>query len=150
MIRPAFLPRQLFVALVAVSLGACAPDSTGSGNTPDAAGAADPTGSWTIERIGDRPVVDESPASMTFATDGTVAGNGSCNRFTGGYELNGDRISLGPLAATSRMCAAEALNEQEVRLFKALGEVAGLRIEENVLVLVDAGGEPLVRASRAD
>ena len=87
---------------------------------------------------------------MTFATDGTVAGNGSCNRFTGGYEINGDRISMGPLAATSRMCAAEALNEQETRLFRALGEVAGIRIEGNVLILVDSSGDPLVRASRAE
>ena len=150
---PAFVSRPLYVVLAALSLGACAPDNNGSGSGPDAAGGAagaDPTGSWTIERIGDRPVVDDSPASMTFATDGTVAGNGSCNQFTGGYELNGDRISLGPLAATSRMCASEALNEQEIRLFKALGEVARLRIDDDMPILLDAGGDTLeVRLSVA-
>jgi heat shock protein HslJ len=151
--RPAFALRRLFLVVAAFALGACAPDNADSGASggPSADTAAtDPIGSWTIDQIGGRPVVDDSPASLTFATDGTVAGNGSCNQFTGGYELNGDRMSLGPLAATSRMCASEALNDQEIRLFEALGEVVRLRIDGDVLTLVDAGGDTLVQASRSD
>ncbi len=153
MTRPVAVARRLFIALGALALAACAPDDAGTGDAEGPGGAVsvpDPAGSWTIQQIGDRPVVDGSPASMAFAEDGTVAGNGSCNQFTGGYEINGDRLSLGPLAATSRLCSEEAMNDQEMRLFKALGEVAGFRIEENQLVLLDSAGESLVRASRTE
>lgn len=39
------------------------------------------SGIWYIEYIGDRPVIDRSPARIQFTEDGAINGNASCNRF---------------------------------------------------------------------
>lgn len=139
--------RSIALAISLLTLAACAPD-TADTDKPAATDAIDPTGSWTIEVIGDRPVIDRSPTAITFTADGTVAGNAGCNQFTGGFELTGMRLSMGPLAATQRMCAVEALMEQEGRFLKALERVDGVSMENGILVLTDATGETLIRASR--
>ncbi len=141
------MARSLVFAISLMTLAACAPDAADTG-TPATTDAIDPTGSWTIEAIGDRPVIDKSPTAMTFTTDGTVAGNAGCNQFTGGFELSGTRLSMGPLAVTQRMCAVEALMEQEGRFLKALQQVDGVSMDNGLLVMTDASGETLVRASR--
>ena len=122
---------------------------------PDAAMSTattpDPTdllGSWTFERVRDRPVVDRSPAHIVFDAEGRVSGSASCNRMTGSYTVDGGALTLSPLAVTRRMCVAEALMEQEARVLEALGEVGGWRIERELLVLTDRDGGPLFRASR--
>jgi len=38
-----------------------------------------------VEFIGERPVIDNSPATIEFAGNGRVGGNASCNRFVGEY-----------------------------------------------------------------
>ncbi len=139
--------RSIVFALSLLTLAGCAPD-TAETDAPAGTEAIDPTGSWTIEAIGDRPVIDKSPTAITFTTDGTVAGNAGCNQFTGGFELTGTRLSMGPLAVTQRMCAVEALMEQEGRFLKALENVDGVSMDNGMLVLTDAAGETLVRASR--
>jgi heat shock protein HslJ len=53
-------------------------------------------------------VIADSRATLAFPEAGKVAGNGSCNRFTGAAELNGRAIKLGPLASTKMACMGEA------------------------------------------
>ncbi len=35
---------------------------------------------------------------------GSVFGDSGCNRFTGTYQVKGDRITIGPLASTEMAC----------------------------------------------
>lgn len=104
-------------------------------------------GEFTVERIEDRPVLDRSPASLTFDADGRVHGLASINRFTGTWTLDGDALTLSPLA-TTRMAGAPALMEQEQRLLDALGRVGRADLSDGMLVLSSAEGVELVRASR--
>jgi heat shock protein HslJ len=51
--------------------------------------------------------------TITFDKKGHVFGDSGCNRFTGGYTVKGDAITIGPLASTLMACddkkmAAEA------------------------------------------
>ena len=51
--------------------------------------------------------------TITFDAKGRVFGDSGCNRFTGGYTVKGDSITIGPLASTLMACpdrqmAAEA------------------------------------------
>ena len=106
-------------------------------------------GGWMLEYVDGLPVIDRSPAFIEFSEDGRVGGDASCNRFSGGYELTGTTLALGEIAATRRMCS-ETLNDQELRVLQVLSRVAGWRIENGLLLLLDADSAELIRASRRE
>ena len=70
--------------MVKVMLLAAIVGIAGCTSTISAAGKPDLMGAWTVEYIGERPVIDNSPATIEFAEEGRVGGNASCNRFVGG------------------------------------------------------------------
>ncbi len=74
---------------------------------------------WALEDLAGTGVIDLIAATLTFPEDGKVAGNGSCNRFFGPAEIQGQVIKLGPLGAT-RMACPEALMNQETKYLNAL------------------------------
>lgn len=104
-------------------------------------------GPWFVEYIGDRPVVDRSPANFLFGENGQASGSASCNSFTGSYEISGDSLKFGLLATTRRACI-EALDEQEQRFLATVPNVAQWAIEYGLLVLSDEKGQELFRAAR--
>jgi heat shock protein HslJ len=80
--------------------------------------------------------------TMGFASDGRVAGSAGCNNFTATYSLDGEKLAIGPAAATRRMCASpDRVMEQEAEFLKALGTVATARLEGDRLDLRTAGGQ---------
>lgn len=99
---------------------------------------------WIAEDIAGRGVVDRSRTSMSFDAAGRVAGLGGCNRFTGGYTLDGDRLRFGQMAGTMMACPP-ALAEQEQRLHAALAQVRGWRIANGLLHLTDEAGATVIR-----
>lgn len=80
--------------------------------------------------------------TMAFAGDGRVAGSAGCNNFSAPYTLEGQKLAIGPAAATRRMCASpERVMEQERELLKALETVATARFEADRLELRTAAGQ---------
>jgi heat shock protein HslJ len=76
-----------------------------------------------------------------FDDDGKLSGSAGCNGYTAGYEINGDAIEIGPVAATRKMCARpEGIMEQEHAYLAALGSAVTYRIKGNELTLIDADG----------
>jgi putative lipoprotein len=102
---------------------------------------------WIVEDIGRRGVVDRAHISIVFDGRGGVAGSGGCNRFAGGYTLDGAALRFGQLAGTMMACVP-ALGEQEQRFHAALAEVRGWRIESGLLHLTNASGGTVIRAAR--
>jgi heat shock protein HslJ len=143
-----------FLLLGALTLAACdgqadAPDASQEPAVTSQADDQSPPeliGAWTVEYIGDRPVMDRSPAFIQFDTEGRVSGSASCNRMTGEYIQEGPALVFRPMAVTRMMCP-EALMEQEQRLLFALDEVGRWRIEEGMLILEDFDGGLVLRAS---
>jgi len=87
---------------------------------------------------------------LRFGGDGRVSGSAGCNRFTGPYERDGTRLSLGPLATTRRMCPSEVM-EAEQAFLSALSRTAGIAsLDALVLELAGEGGEPLLTLRRRD
>lgn len=72
-----------------------------------------------------------------------VAGSGGCNRLSGGFELDGDRLRFGRMAATRMKCPDGM--EQERRFLKALEQVLGYPIRDSHLELLDANGAVTLR-----
>ncbi|MBR0682792.1 META domain-containing protein [Roseomonas eburnea] len=104
---------------------------------------------WIAEDIGGRGVVDRLRTEITFGAEGRAFGSGGCNRFTGGYTLEGERLHFGPMASTNMACTPAAM-DQEARFHAALAEIRGYRIENALLHLLDERGDALVRLARAD
>jgi putative lipoprotein len=75
--------------------------------------------SWRLEDLAGTPVVEGADATLDFLDGERVAGNGSCNRFTGTAKVSGTSITFGTLAATQMACP-ESVGAQEARYLKAL------------------------------
>lgn len=103
---------------------------------------------WTVTEIQGSPTVAGTEAEIGFSQDSGVFGSGGCNRLSGAYELTGEGVSLGPIAATRMACPGEIMS-QEQRLITALESVFAFDIgEAGDLILLGPDG-PAVRATAA-
>lgn len=113
----------------------------------EAAGAGKLFGvKWIAEDIGGGGVNDKARSTITFAAGGVVNGSGGCNNFSGTAKVDGNRIEIGPLAATQKACIP-ALADQEQKFFRALANAHLFEIDERTqkLVLKDESGAPLAK-----
>jgi heat shock protein HslJ len=95
--------RGLVAATIATGLMLAAAGPAFAG---DSGGALrSPVGDW-------RTSTDGVKQTITFDKQGKVFGDSGCNRFTGGYKVKGDRITIGPLASTMMFCEGKMDAEQ--------------------------------------
>ncbi|MFO1204398.1 MAG: META domain-containing protein [Burkholderiales bacterium] len=81
-------------------------------------------------------VLTGTDLTLAFAGDGKLSGSAGCNRYTAAYTSAGQKLTIGPAAATRRMCAQpEGVMEQEQQFLKALETVATARFEGDRLEL---------------
>ena len=82
------------LTLAAVALGAC-------GDDPDPLDPAAIEGTWSDAEVDGY----ELAGTLTIHfEDGRIAVQGGCNNLMGPYELDGDRLTAGPLASTMMAC----------------------------------------------
>jgi copper homeostasis protein (lipoprotein) len=107
---------------------------------------------WKLLRLGDKPVSQadrQREAHLLLANDEMrVSGSGGCNRITGSFELDGDRLRFGQMAST-RMACPEGM-EQEQRFLDALEKVEHYRIRDSHLEFLDAAGAVITRFEAVD
>ncbi len=96
---------------------------------------------WVMAGAGKR-----APA-ISFAADGKVAGTGGCNRFFGGYEQKGDKLTFSPLGSTRMACPPDVMKKEQA-FFEMLKAVRSAGVEGAKLVLRDGAGKELARLSR--
>ncbi|HSO83423.1 META domain-containing protein [Thiocapsa sp.] len=85
----------------------------------------------------------EVPPRLAFADD-RVSGNVGCNSFSGGYTLEGDRLTIDPRMAITMMACEESLMAVEQAITAHLAAVAGYRQAGQSLKLLDADGVVLI------
>ncbi|HHP7233931.1 MAG TPA: META domain-containing protein [Desulfobacterales bacterium] len=96
---------------------------------------------WIVETIGGAPVVEKSEPTILFLEEDRVAGNASCNRFMGGFQLTGEGLSFGQMAGTMMACE-EPLSGQEMRFLELLQNTYRFEIgPEGRLVLHTPAGQ---------
>ncbi len=106
-------------------------------------------GDWIIASIGGVAVAGKPP-TIRFSEDGRVSGFGGCNRFSGGYTLDGAKVSFTPVMMTMMACAAANTNQLESALGAALqGDAAYLVNADGGLTLTGANGTEIT-AMRAE
>jgi heat shock protein HslJ len=86
-------------------------------------------------------VLGGSTLTMSFSADGRVSGSAGCNNYVATYTASGKSLTIGPAAATRKMCVnPEGVMEQEQQFLKALETVATARQEGDRLELRTATG----------
>ena len=84
---------------------------------------------WVVEDIDSAGIVDSARVTLEFdAASRRLAGRGGCNRYNAAFDLSGEGLSIGPVAAT-RMACAPALMEQEQRFFALLARISRFDID---------------------
>jgi heat shock protein HslJ len=110
-----------------------------------------PVGSWAVtavERDGRLSAsLDGTSPSIDFDGEGRAHGSTGCNRFTAGYEIDGDVLRIAGAAATRMFCTEPPrVMEQEAALLDALGRARRFRRDEATLELYDGAGSVVVAA----
>jgi len=86
-------------------------------------------------------LIEGTVVTAEFGVDGRLAGSGGCNRYSGEYALEGDRLAIGPLASTRKACLEpEGVGEQEAAYLAALARVTTWSFREDRLELRGADG----------
>lgn len=107
---------------------------------------------WQLMSTGGLPAIPsgESPPTLRFGEEGTLAAMTGCNQLSGRFAAQGGALSLPtPPAITERACLEPGLMEQERRLVAALIQADAYYIWGGVLTLLD-GEEILARFTTPD
>ena len=104
---------------------------------------------WLVEDIGGEGVIDIAQTTVEFGEENRVSGSTACNRYNASVEVEGDRISFGPMASTKMACSLAVIN-QEVRFFNAMPSVRSYAFDQDgsILVFLDENGEKILRMSK--
>ena len=103
---------------------------------------------WKLLSLNETAVImteeQEREAFLQLRDDNrSVKGFAGCNAFTGSYTVNGNGLSLGPLAATRKACAAGMETESE--FLQVLEGTAYYSIHEEALTLLNKQKKPVAR-----
>jgi heat shock protein HslJ len=85
--------------------------------------------------------------TLLFEED-RLAGSAGCNRYFGGYEVEGEELSVGMIGSTMMACAPEVM-EMEARYLAALGATESFRLQDGQLVLHSAAATLTFQADAA-
>ncbi|HEY7885192.1 MAG TPA: META domain-containing protein [Cellvibrionaceae bacterium] len=101
--------------MLGATVGGCGLSSGHASASPSSSEAI--VGVWQLQSIGDRAVVENSPARIEFLDDGRIVGNASCNRFFGQYQLHQRQLIVeDALGSTKMMCLPELMEQEQVLL----------------------------------
>ncbi len=78
--------------------------------------------------------------------DGSIVGHAGCNSFRAKYAREGNRLSVGPAAATRKICGGEGVMQQERVFLAAIESATTWAIERDMVDLHRADGERVLFA----
>jgi len=142
----------LFFGLMAPFLSSCASSNKTTANPPKTAAATQvslPGTEWMLTDLAGTPALPGGKATLAFPEAGRVAGNGSCNRFTGSVVISGDTLKMGPLASTRMACVDNDVSKQEDAYFKALNAATRYAYQDPYLLIYAEGFDKPLRFTRA-
>jgi len=108
---------------------------------------------WEVSGFNNGRHAVVSPLTGTTLTlafrDGSVVGSAGCNTFRASYTLEGDRLTIGPPAATRKHCDGTGVMQQEGEFLAALESATTWAIDLELLDLHRADGERVLLANPA-
>ena len=140
----------LSTMLLACQYNAPSTVSVPSSESTQTASAEELTGTWHIESIGERPVIDHSPARIQFLADGRINGNASCNRFSGTYSFVDGKLAISRSLIATKMMCLPALMQQEQHLFEVLPGAVSVTFDNGIITLSDEQNVQVLKAAFVD
>lgn len=104
---------------------------------------------WQAETIAGAPVARSVVSSLSIASDMRAGGRGGCNSWFAQAEVTGERLIFSAVAATRMACVSEDVTKQEDSFFAALAATRFWRVDDDHLVLLDAGGGQLASLGKS-
>jgi heat shock protein HslJ len=95
-------------------------------------------------------VIIDTQLTANFGADGQLSGSAGCNNYTGSYKTDSSNITIGPLAATRKLCQPDEVMQQEAQYLAALETAATYRIDGNRMELRTAEGALATTFERAE
>lgn len=96
---------------------------------------------WQVSELSGHRVAPSDDRQQSFiifdAAKTQASGYAGCNRFFGGYELEGVALKFGPIGATKRACP-DLEEAVETEFFKVLDATRGWRIVDGTLELLNS------------
>lgn len=92
-------------------------------------------------------VVTDTEVTLAFSLVGDVGiyGHASCNFYGASMSITGNRLDLGAIAVSERLCLnVDGAMEQEARYLKALQSVRTFQVQDDRLTLFDTSGNPVL------
>jgi len=98
---------------------------------------------WVLQQLNNKTVTGSDLPYIEFnTTDGKAMGKTGCNNFSGNVDFKGNKLTLGPLAATRKFCA-DAKYEADFLKAMSPGEWT-YEIDNGKLVLTSSGKEAII------
>jgi heat shock protein HslJ len=133
---------RIGIALLGLTLAACASKP----KAPTLEGTE-----WRLVQLDGQAVMPERSGRAAHLllqrSSDRAVGSGGCNRFTGGYQLHGDGLEIGPIVATKVACLDGGANE--TAFLATLERVRRWTMNGRQLLLADANGTVLLRLEAA-
>lgn len=98
---------------------------------------------WRLAALPGHTVPAGNGAPMARFEGGRVSGFSGCNRFTGGYTVDRDRLTIGNLAGTMMACPEPAMAVEKAFLSSLSGTLAANVEGKRLSLTPAAGGTPL-------
>jgi heat shock protein HslJ len=140
------MTRTFVVPAVAfcLALAACAGSTSSTTGTPPSL----PGTEWRLQDLGGTKAIASPEASLAFLDGSRASGSGTCNRFTATYELAGNAIKFGPIAATRRACAPDVTGQEE-KYLAALQSAERITSAGPDMLIYSKGTDKPLRFTRA-
>lgn len=104
---------------------------------------------WQAETIGGAPVARGVTSSLSIASDMRAGGRGGCNSWFAQAEISAERLIFSAVAATRMACQSDDATKQEDSFFAALADTRFWRLDNDHLILLDAGGVQLASLAKS-
>ena len=136
--RPKGMKTYSALAVLLLLVAACSSDDEPI-SSPEIEG---PTWQLVDGTVDGEPVQPPAshPITLRFE-DGVAGGTASCNGYGGDYQIDGNVLTLGPLANTEMGCEPPETMSAESLFLRGLGKVRLVEIEDPNLVLTGDGVE---------
>lgn len=139
--------KLLLGGVLAMLLSAC---QSGGAAGQDAGSSLPKTGTqWRLSSGLDVKLPPAAEVTLEFGADGAISGNSGCNRYNGRMTVEGDSVSLSPLAATKRGCVG-LRGQIESSFFAAMAKVDAMSVDDGKLHVKLSDGSELLFDATAD
>jgi heat shock protein HslJ len=105
---------------------------------------------WVLTQLAEQSLSGDKPYLEFSRELRRASGDSGCNRFAGGFELNGSALRFLPIVTTKRACLNTALNRLETSFLQQLSATTRFEVETNELRLYAGDRLLMVLTSRGE